>query len=83
MTANTNNKQVIYEEKLQMIAANTINSRSSLHRPHLDYLKAVNMAAPPQDPQLLFLLMGEYANANMPSEGAEFFSARLKDFEPR
>jgi glyoxylase-like metal-dependent hydrolase (beta-lactamase superfamily II) len=46
-------------------------------------LKAVNLAAPPQDPQLLFLLMGEYANANMQAEGAEFFSGRLKEFEPR
>jgi len=32
---------------------------------------------------LLFLLMGEYANANMQSEGVEFFSARLKEFGPR
>jgi glyoxylase-like metal-dependent hydrolase (beta-lactamase superfamily II) len=56
---------------------------SASHRPSLDYLKAVNEAAPPQDPQLLFLLMGEYSNANRQSEGAEFFSARLKEFEPR
>src|SRR5260370_8825911 len=52
-------------------------------RPGLDYLKAVNRVAPPQDPQLLFLLMGQYSNANMQSEGAEFFSARLKEFGPR
>ena len=53
------------------------------HLPDLEYLKAVNAVGPPQDPQLLFLLLGEYANANMQSEGAEFFSARLKEFEPR
>jgi glyoxylase-like metal-dependent hydrolase (beta-lactamase superfamily II) len=53
------------------------------HRPNLDYLKAVNVGGPPQDPQLLFLLMGEYANANRQAEGVEFFSARLKEFEPR
>src|SRR5258708_3590772 len=43
-------------------AASPVQSSSS--RPELEYLKAVNGAAPPQDPQLLFLLMGAYANAN-------------------
>jgi glyoxylase-like metal-dependent hydrolase (beta-lactamase superfamily II) len=51
--------------------------------PELDYLKAVNSAGPPQDPQLLFLLMGAFANANQPAEGAEFLSARLNEFAPR
>jgi glyoxylase-like metal-dependent hydrolase (beta-lactamase superfamily II) len=53
------------------------------NRPDLEYLKAVNQVAPPQDPQLLFLLMAQYSSANRPAEGAEFFSARLKEFEPR
>src|SRR5580700_10343885 len=53
------------------------------HRPDLEYLKAVNSVAPPQDPQLLFLLMAQYSSANLQGEGAEFFSARLKEFEPR
>ncbi len=52
-------------------------------RPELEYLKAVNSAAPPRDPQLLFLLMAQYSNANLQDEGAEFFSARLKEFGPR
>src|SRR4030095_2417425 len=52
-------------------------------RPDLEYLKAVNQVAPPQDPQLLFLLMGQYASANKQAEGAEFFSAWLREFEPR
>src|SRR5580700_1543152 len=52
-------------------------------RPELEYLKAVNSVAPPRDPQLLFLLMAEYSNANLQGEGAEFFSARLKEFGPR
>jgi glyoxylase-like metal-dependent hydrolase (beta-lactamase superfamily II) len=52
-------------------------------RPELEYLKAVNSVAPPRDPQLLFLLMAQYSNANLQGEGAEFFSARLKEFEPR
>src|SRR5262245_60809020 len=47
------------------------------------YLKAVNRVAPPRDPQLLFLLMVGYSNANLQGEGAEFFSARLKEFDSR
>jgi hypothetical protein len=38
-------------------------------RPDLEYLKAVNQAAPPVDPQVLFLLMGQYGNANLQAEG--------------
>jgi glyoxylase-like metal-dependent hydrolase (beta-lactamase superfamily II) len=52
-------------------------------RPELEYLKAVNSVAPPGDPQLLFLLMAQYSNANLQEEGAEFFSVRLKEFGPR
>jgi glyoxylase-like metal-dependent hydrolase (beta-lactamase superfamily II) len=51
--------------------------------PELEYLKAVNSVAPPKDPQLLFLLMAQYSNLNLQGEGAEFFSERLKEFEPR
>src|SRR5262245_32962633 len=47
----------------------------------LEYLKAINSTEPPKDPQLLFLLLTQYANANRAGEGAEFFSARLKEFE--
>src|SRR5258708_14017421 len=53
------------------------------HRPELEYLQAVNSVGPPRDPQLLFLLMGQYSNANLQGEGAEFFAARLKEFGPR
>src|SRR5713226_8296193 len=60
-----------------------INSPSGSPRPELEYLKAVNSVAPPRDPQLLFLLMAQYSNAHLQSEGAEFFSARLKEFGPR
>ncbi len=56
---------------------------ASNRRPDLEYLKAVNQVAPPQDPQFLFLLMARYASANRHGEGVEFFSARLKEFEPR
>src|SRR5437879_2291765 len=58
-------------------------NQSGSSRPELEYLKAVNSAASPQDPQLLFLLMGTYANANQQAEGAEFLTARLNEFGPR
>ncbi len=59
-------------------------SRSaSTSLPDLEYLKAINRVGPPQDPQLLFLLMTQYVNANRQGEGVEFFSARLKEFEGR
>src|SRR5499427_3988775 len=56
---------------------------ASTSQPDLVYLKAINSTGPPQDPELLFLLLTQYANGNLQGEGAEFFSARLKEFEPR
>ena len=52
-------------------------NRQVSSRPELEYLKAVNSVAPPQDPQLLFLLMGEFANTNRQEEGAEQAAVRL------
>src|SRR5262249_10967623 len=59
------------------------SSSSASYHPDLDYLKAVNSVAPPRDPELLFLLMAAYSNANLKGEGAEYFSARLKEFDSR
>src|SRR5262249_43332874 len=56
---------------------------AKLRNPDLDYLKAVNSVAPPKDPELMFILMTEFANSNLQGEGAEFFSARLGEFEPQ
>lgn len=56
---------------------------SSEANPDLEYLKAVNSVGPPRDQQMLFLLMAEYSSAQRQGEGAEFFSARLKEFGPR
>jgi glyoxylase-like metal-dependent hydrolase (beta-lactamase superfamily II) len=56
---------------------------AKLRNPDLEYLKAVNSVAPPKDPELLFILMTEFANSNLQNEGAEFYSARLKEFEPK
>jgi glyoxylase-like metal-dependent hydrolase (beta-lactamase superfamily II) len=52
-------------------------------RPELEYLKVVNRAAPPSDPQLLFLLMAQYANAGQQREGAEFLASLTSEFAPR
>ena len=56
------------------------HSSSNTRRPEIGYLEAVNKVAPPKDPQLLFLLMAQYSNANEQAEGVEFLSARLKEF---
>src|SRR5215468_2340798 len=56
---------------------------AKLRNPDLEYLKAVNSVAPPKDPELLFILMTEFANSNLQDEGTEFFSARLREFEPQ
>src|SRR5262249_3410643 len=56
---------------------------AKLRNPDLEYLKDVNSVAPPKDPELLFILMTEFANSHLQDEGAEFFGARLKDFEPQ
>jgi glyoxylase-like metal-dependent hydrolase (beta-lactamase superfamily II) len=53
------------------------------YRPELEYFKAVNRAGPPRDPQLLLLLMGQYANANLHRDGIEFFASLVQEFEPR
>ena len=66
-----------------MDAVGDEDSLTNSHRPELEYFKAVNRAGPPRDPELLFLLMGQYANANRHREGIEFFSSLLKEFEPR
>jgi glyoxylase-like metal-dependent hydrolase (beta-lactamase superfamily II) len=56
---------------------------AKLRNPDLEYLKAVNSVAPRMDPELLFILMNEFANSNLQDEGAEFFSVHLREFEPR
>src|SRR5215469_9138012 len=74
---------------LLLIVAAFVGLRSNgkrsarLHSPELEYLKVVNSVAPPKDPELMFILMAEFANSNLQDEGADFFSARLRDFEPK
>lgn len=42
---------------------------AKVHSPELDYLKSVNSVAPPKDPELMFILMSEFANSNLQDEG--------------
>jgi glyoxylase-like metal-dependent hydrolase (beta-lactamase superfamily II) len=63
--------------------ANDDHPASARNRPELEYFKAVNRAGPPRDPQLLLLLMAQYANANLHREGIEELSTLLKEFGPR
>src|SRR5215469_7428473 len=60
-----------------------VKASAETKRPELAYYEAVNKIGPPQDPQLLFLLMAQYSNSNQQAEGEEFLSARLKEFGPQ
>src|SRR5262249_29954750 len=44
---------------------------------------SVNGVSPPENPELLFLLMNQFASANRQGEGVDFFQARLAEFGPR
>jgi len=74
---------LIYEGVNSRVMAHSTRTQSDISLPRLEYLKAVNNVGPPKVPQLLFLLMAEYANANRQAEGMEFLSARLSEFSPR
>jgi glyoxylase-like metal-dependent hydrolase (beta-lactamase superfamily II) len=56
---------------------------SKLHSADMEYMKAVNSVAPPRDPELMFILMTQFVNSNLQGDGAEFFSARLREFDPQ
>jgi glyoxylase-like metal-dependent hydrolase (beta-lactamase superfamily II) len=59
-----------------------VTAGASSH-PEMEYLEAVNRKGPPADPQLLFMLMGQYSSAHAQARGVEFFSARLHEFDSR
>jgi glyoxylase-like metal-dependent hydrolase (beta-lactamase superfamily II) len=52
-------------------------------RPELAYLEQVNSWRPPSDPQLIFLLMAQFANANRHAEGVAFFEDLRRRFDPQ
>jgi glyoxylase-like metal-dependent hydrolase (beta-lactamase superfamily II) len=51
---------------------------SRTYHSELEYLKAVNERAPARDPQMIFLLMAQYLNANQSGEGIRFFSGLIE-----
>ena len=51
--------------------------------PELAYLKQVNAWRPPSDPQLIYLLMGQFANANRQAEGVAYFDDLLRRYDPQ
>lgn len=55
--------------------------REATDRPELAYLKQVNAWHPPSDPQLLFLLMQQYANAGRHLEGAAYLDELRRRFD--
>jgi glyoxylase-like metal-dependent hydrolase (beta-lactamase superfamily II) len=63
--------------------AGPVAPASDAWRPELAYLKQVNTWRPPSDPQLVFLLMAQYANANRHGEGAEVLDALRRRYDPQ
>ena len=53
---------------------------SPAYRPELAYLKVINQAGPAKDPQVVFLLMAQFANAGQQREGIEFFNGLTTQF---
>lgn len=64
-------------------AGDRAGSAAASSHPEMEYLEAVNRQGPPADPQLLFMLMGQYSSAHAQVRGVEFFSARLHEFDSR
>ena len=62
-------------------AAGRVEIADAAYLPELAYLKQVNAWRPPSDPQLVFLLMGQFANANRHAEGAAFLDALRQRFD--
>jgi len=66
-----------------LLKSAAVKASAASRPPELAYYEAIHRIRPPQDPQLLFLLMAQYSNANKQAEGVEFLSARLNEFGPR
>ena len=64
-------------------AAHEGGARAAGQRPELAYLKQVNQWRPPDDPELVLLLMGQFANAGRHAEGAAFLDELRRRFDAR
>ena len=58
-------------------------ARAVEQRPDLAYLKQVNQWRPPDDPQLVLLLMAQFANAGRHAEGAAWLDELRRRFDAR
>ncbi len=56
-------------------------AQSQTYQSELEYLKAMNSAGPADDPQMIFLLMAQYLNANQHEAGIEFFKSLFDKYE--
>jgi glyoxylase-like metal-dependent hydrolase (beta-lactamase superfamily II) len=61
---------------------NAPTAAGDAHHPELAYLKYVNQLRPPSDPELLYILMAQFANAGRYAEGVEYFNGVLRRFKP-
>jgi glyoxylase-like metal-dependent hydrolase (beta-lactamase superfamily II) len=68
---------------LVTVTAHEPGARAAGQRPELAYLKQVNQWRPPDDPQLVLLLMGQFANAGRHAEGAAYLDELRRRFDPR
>jgi hypothetical protein len=75
---------VLLMANLRTVAAGAVagSADPAGNRPELAYLEQVNRWRPPSDPQLVFLLMGQFANAGRHAEGAAFFEDLRRRFRP-
>ena len=65
-----------------VLAQSRPTTQTSARPPELAYLMQVNQWRPPSDPQLLFILMGQFANSGRHLEGIAYFEEVLKRFGP-
>jgi len=65
-----------------VLAAPAATSTRAADSPELGYLKTVNAWRPPADPQVLLLLMSQFANAGKYQEGADFIEELRARFDP-
>src|SRR6266481_5459922 len=70
-------------EKIQRSESARTRLNLALHAQSSNTSKGSTAPRLPRIHNLLFLLMGAYANANQQVEGAEFLAARLNEFGPR
>ena len=59
---------------LAVVLRSSDNPSTKRHSADLAYLKSVNSVAVPKDPELLFILMTEFANSNLQERARNFLA---------